>query len=83
MNEVREPSADSERDRRRRRVEKLRWQLRNARRAVAAKRDQWERLSVASHGNRGSVDEVLVWGLLAGGAAGALFVQLLLALVLG
>ena len=64
---------DSELERRRRRLEKLRWQLRVARRAVAAKRRRWSDLGVES-APRG-LNRALVWGLVAGGAVAVGIVQ--------
>lgn len=70
---------ESELERRRRRVEKLRWQLRIARRAVAAKRKEWEALGLERRPQ--GLDRAVAWGLLAGGAAGVALVQALTWLV--
>lgn len=73
-------AADGEADRRKRRVEKLRWQLRVARRAVAAKRKVWAELGGQTPPT--GLDAISVAGFLVGGASALVAIQLLSALVL-
>ncbi len=72
--------ADAEAERRKRRVEKLRWQLRVARRAVAAKRKAWDELGGQTPPS--GLDAVSVCGFLFGGCLALVGIQLLSALVL-
>ena len=67
--------ADFDRESRRRRVEKLRWHLRVARRAVVAKRATWASLGAKTP--QTSLDRLVVGGFVAGGALGLVGIQVL------